>query len=477
MIGAKIIAQNMFFLTLASVVNMFISIATTSIIARSIGPELYGRYTFGLTYVMMFSIIANLGLESIYIREAARDQANLRLIKDIFHLKIVLAVTTIISILLSAYALNYPPETITVLYILCVGLLFQILSESLLSVYRSVEKMHVTAFFSTFFRVVTATIIGLSVYFEVGFYGIVAAFSIGNALVFFAVFILFRHDFKLISLQINPLQWIFLVKHGTPFYISALLTMLYGKINIIILSKLVTDQEMGFYMAALTLVENLYFIPTAFLTSIFPAFSRLYGTSHDALMNAYVKIFKYLIILAVAVTVGTILVSEKIVFLIFGNHFAPSVSVLNIVIFVWVLNFISNTQSILLWAVQREKLQAKIMLIAVLISVILNFIFINVYGYIGAALAMVLTEGFIVALLTVLLWRLEFRYIPDLRTLRIVFVAAGMILLVNFLLPFNLIAAIVAGAISYTGLLFIMNVFDHDDIIYLKSLLNRKPAQ
>ncbi len=162
MIGGKKILQNTLLLTLSSVVNLVISIATTSIIARSIGPELYGRYTFSLTYILMFSVLANFGLESLFIREAARDRVNLAFIKDIFHLKIILAIVTIGTLLFSAHILNYNSEIISVLYILCCGLFFQILSESLLSVYRSVEKMHVTAFFSTFFRIVSAIVIGLS---------------------------------------------------------------------------------------------------------------------------------------------------------------------------------------------------------------------------------------------------------------------------------------------------------------------------
>jgi O-antigen/teichoic acid export membrane protein len=253
--------------------------------------------------------------------------------------------------------------------------------------------------------------------------------------------------------------------------------MLYAKTNIIILSKLVTDQEMGFYMAALTLVENLYFIPTALLTSIFPAFSRLYGASLDTLKNAYIKISKYLIILSVAVSLGTIIVSEKIITIIFGSQFTLSASILNILIFLWVFNFFSNAQSIILWSIHKEKVQVIIMFIALITSVILNFTFIILFGIIGAAYAAVLTESLVVALITVVLWRLEFRYIPDLRILRLIFAGVGMVMLVNFLLPFNLIIAITAGAALYLGLLFILKIFDDDDIIYLKSMISRRPAQ
>jgi len=473
MIGGKKILQNTLLLTLSSVVNLVISIATTSIIARSIGPELYGRYTFSLTYILMFSVLANFGLESLFIREAARDRVNLAFIKDIFHLKIILAIVTIGTLLFSAHILNYNSEIISVLYILCCGLFFQILSESLLSVYRSVEKMHVTAFFSTFFRIVSAIVIGLSVYFGLGFYGIVSAFSIGNALVFMAVLILFRRDFRLLNLRISPSIWFNLIRQGAPFYFSALLTMFYAKINIVILSKLASEREIGYYMAALNLVENLYFIPTAFVTSAFPAFSRLYGSSPDALKSAYIKMTKYLIILTVAVSIGTVLVSDNIVRLIYGDQFAPAVPVLNVLIFLWVLAFFSNAQSSLLFSIQKERAQVKIMMIAVLVNAVLNFVFIRSYGYMGAAIASVLTEGIVVVLISYVLWRAGFKYFPDISIFRLVVAVAGMIFIVRFLSQFNIAIAIVGGAVSYTCLLFALKVFDADDINYMKTLFRR----
>ncbi|MEW6418483.1 MAG: flippase [Nitrospirota bacterium] len=476
MIGGKKIALNTIFLTGAALINLAIAILTTSIIARSIGPELYGRYTFGLTFIFMFSVLANFGLESLYIREAARDKGNLLLISDIFHLKIVLAIGTIVSIIVAAHILNYPRETITVLYILCVGQFFAILSESLLSVYRTVEKMHVTALFSVLFRVFAAIIVFASVYSDLGFYGIVSAFSIANALVFAGVLGLFLRQFRLLGLTFKPSKWIALIRQGIPFYFSALLTMFYAKINVIILSKFVSDTEIGFYMAALNLVENLYFMPNAFVTAAFPAFSRLYGISEDALRATYIKVTKYLIILTAAVTVGTILVSEKIILLIYGSAFEPAVPALKILIFLWVFAFFSNVQSSLLFSIKKERAQVRIMFFAVLVNAILNYFFISHYGYMGAAFASVLTEGFVVMLVSMVLWRSHLRYVPDMRILRLGLVVAGMVVLVRFLLQFNVGVAIVGGVLSYASLLFLLGVLDAEDIFYMKSVIKKRTA-
>lgn len=473
-VGAKRIAANTFFLTFSSLFNLGISLGTTSIIARNIGPELYGRYTFGLTYVLMFSVLANFGLESLFIREAARDRKNLELITDIFHLKVVLAVATVVSVLISAHLLQYPAETIRVLYILCAGLFFQILSESLLSVYRSVERMQVTAFVSMFFRLVSAAIIVFSIYSGFGYYGIVAAFSIGNLLVFLLVLVKVRRDFDLLRWTVSPSRWLPLIREGMPFYMSALLTMFYAKINVFILSKFVEDREMGLYLAALNLVENLYFIPTAFITSVFPAFSRMHGTSVDALKDAYSRMTKYLIIATAAVAAGTIVVSDKVVLLIYGNEFGQTVPALNVLIFLWVLAFFSNFQSSLLFSMQKERIQVRIMVAAVCVNAVLNWFFIREHGHMGAAFASVLTELVVVMLTSSVLWGLGYVYRPDWSILRLVLVVAGMVAAVRFLIGVNLVLAVAGGVLAYAVLLLALRVFDSRDIADLRALFMRK---
>jgi len=473
-IGGKRIALNTLFLSGSSILNLGISLVTTSVIARSIGPELYGRYTFGLNYILMFSVFANCGLESLFIREAARDRNNLLLINDIFPLKIVLSIFTTGIIILSAHLLNYPSATMIVLYILCGGLIFQILSECLLSVYRSVERIHVTAFFASFFRVISGVIIGIAVISGMGFYGIVSAFTIGNFMTFLSVLIFFGRDFKLLSLRVAVSRWVKLILRGSPFYFSALLTMLYSRIGILVLSKLVSDREIGFYLAALNLIENLYFVPTAFVTSVFPVFSRLHGSSVDALKKAYARMMKYLVILTVAVAVGTLLVSKEVIEFIYGGEFESTVPILKILIFLWVLVFFNNIQSTLLFSVKKEMVQVKILMVVVVCNALLNLILVSLYGYMGAAFASVATEGIMVVLLSAVLWKMEFRYVPDNCAFRLIAVAGSMTVLVYFMLKMNLIVAVIGGALSYVGLLFALKVFDEEDMLFMRAIVQRR---
>lgn len=460
----------------ASVFNTAVSIVTTALIARAIGPELYGRYMFGLTYVLVFSVFSNFGIESLFIREASREKSKLALIEDILPLKVVLSVMTVGLVLVSLYVLDYPDETVEVVRILCVGLFFQILYESLMSVSKALEEMHVVALFSVFFRIVSAAAIIVSIMSGIGFIGIVSAFAVGNATAFLVALWVHARRWGLKGMGIRVDAWVLLVRQGYPFFLSALVTMFYGKINVLMLSKMVPEADLGYFMAAANLVDNLFFIPMAFNMTIFPAFSRMYGTSPDALRLSYGKIVRYLVIVTMGVSAGTILVGQEVIRLLYGDQFAPAVPVLSIMIFYWALAFFSNVLSSLLFSIGQERAQARIMVMAAALSIVLNAFLIQQYGIIGAAYAAVATEAAVVAFIGATLWRVDFHWPVSMRSMKLVLNVAAMAIIVHLLMPFNLFLAIILGAGTYLLLLFPVGLLDEDDKTMMYSWVRKRFA-
>jgi O-antigen/teichoic acid export membrane protein len=476
MIGAKKIISNTLFLMGASVFNTVVSIVTTALIARSIGPELYGRYTFGLTYILIFSVFSNFGIESLFIREASREKDKIFVINDILPLKVALSCLTVLLAIVSVHVFDYPLATVEVVYLLCVGLFFQVLYETLMSVYKALEEMYVVALFSVMFRVISAGAIIASIFCGFGFMGIVSAFAVGNASVFAIALGVHARRWGLSAVRMRITSWVPLIKQGYPFFLSALVTMLYAKINVLMLSKMVPEASLGYFMAAANLVDNLFFIPMAFNMTIFPAFSRIYGTSPEALRESYGKMVRYLVILTLGVSAGTVLVGEDVIRLLYGDQFVGATLVLQILIFYWGLAFFSNVQSSLLFSIHKERTQARIMVVASVASIMLNGILIYLYGIIGAAYAAVASEMIVVILITSALWKINFRWSLDSKTMKLTLNVLAMAVIVQLLLPINLGLAIVAGALTYLLLLFPIGLVDEDDKVLLYAWVKKQFA-
>ena len=99
---------------------------------------------------------------------------------------------------------------------------------------------------------------------------------------------------------------------------------------------------------------------------------------------------------------------------------------------------------------------------------------INEYGIVGSAYALVLTEGTVVVLMASFLWKSDLKYVPDWTIiLRLVGALIVMSVFVRILGNFSIVVEIFGGALSYIAFLFIMRVFDNEDILYMKILMKK----
>ena len=71
----KIIAKNIFSLYTGKLISIIISVLLAIYIARFLGDILFGRYSFILAFVTLFSIFIDLGYETFLIREVSKKKS------------------------------------------------------------------------------------------------------------------------------------------------------------------------------------------------------------------------------------------------------------------------------------------------------------------------------------------------------------------------------------------------------------------
>jgi len=101
---------------------------------------------------------------------------------------------------------------------------------------------------------------------------------------------------------------------------------IYYYIDTVMISLMISNsnEAMGWYNAAYRMVLVLSFIPVTFLGAIYPIMSNYYVTSDKNLGFIFERSFKYLMALAIPIGVGTIILGDQLIFLIYGPEFAPS---------------------------------------------------------------------------------------------------------------------------------------------------------
>ncbi|MDM7919566.1 MAG: flippase, partial [Methanosarcina sp.] len=181
------------------------------------------------------------------------------------------------------------------------------------------------------------------------------------------------------------------LKEAIPIAIASVFTVVYFKIDVLMLSFLRGDAEVGFYSAAYRLTDALVFLPSAFTTSMFPLMSRYFKDSFDSFSFAYTRTFKYLFSAGLLIAVLGTFASEKIILIFYGPEYQKSVIALQILIWATAITFISVLVSSTCVSSGNQQIISKTAILAAFLNVMLNLILIPSNGYAGAAVATVLS--------------------------------------------------------------------------------------
>ena len=89
------IAKNFLSLVIGNIVSAILLLILSIYIARSLGDVLFGRYSFVVTFVALFSYFLDLGYETLIIRDVAKDKSQAS-----YYINNVISLRAIISLLI-----------------------------------------------------------------------------------------------------------------------------------------------------------------------------------------------------------------------------------------------------------------------------------------------------------------------------------------------------------------------------------------
>jgi O-antigen/teichoic acid export membrane protein len=180
-----------------------------------------------------------------------------------------------------------------------------------------------------------------------------------------------------------------LLKDSIPIAVASVFTIIYFRTDILMLSFLRGDAEVGFYSAAYRLTDALVFLPSVITTSTFPVMSKYFKDSFDTFSFAYARTFKYLFASGLLIAVVVTFASDRIINIVYGSEYQNSAIALQILIWATAIMFINVLISSTCVSSGNQQIISKTAIIAAILNVILNFILIPSIGYTGAAIATV----------------------------------------------------------------------------------------
>ncbi len=390
--GFRGILRNSATLIGARIVSKFAMTVFMVILARRLGIEDFGVYSSILAFIAFFSLIEEFGMTPPMIRKISRSRPEGgAILGSVLGLKLILGGFAYAALMIASFWLDISPG---ITAILGLSMIFEILALTVTRAFEAFERMKYIAVITIIERVLLG-VTGLgAVYMGWSLPGLSYAYLFTFLVSLVVSVCLFRRHIAPFELNFPRHEWKALLREAIPFLTASVLSLIWTRSDIYFLTSYRTSAEVGWYTAALRIVEAQIFIPVAILGSVFPVLARLYGPSLSEFTRILVKNFYFLLGVGFILAAGIYLYSAEIVLILFGQDYRESAQILRIYSPVIMFTFVNYLLGGALIAMGRERLATMTLGLGAALCVVCGFYFIPGGGGRAAGYIKLVAEAF-----------------------------------------------------------------------------------
>jgi O-antigen/teichoic acid export membrane protein len=360
-----------------------------------LGPNDFGLMNYVISYVTLFSILSNFGLDSIEIRELSKNNVDKNsILGTALAIRLFFSLITIVLIIITLVI--FESDRFTFLMVI-------IYSGSLILSSLNIIRNYFTSIILNEYVVKTEiirTIIGAAI--KIVFlicHTSLTWFIVANTFDFFLVaggyLFSYRKKIGLIKeWKYNKNIAIYLIRESFPMLLSGAAIIIYQKIDQIMIHNMIGNVAVGNFSVASKILELAIFVPAVISQTVTPLLVQahqenilLYQKKRQQFMD--IMVWSGLgISLIISITAG------PAIQLLFGTKYLSAIPVLQIMSWktVFVALFSASGQIIIIENMQ--KFAAIRNVVGCFVSVLLNLLLIPKWGIIGSAYATILTMAF-----------------------------------------------------------------------------------
>ncbi len=244
---------------LRMVVGLFVGIS----VARYLGPEQFGLFSYAQSFVGLFTAIAGLGLDGIIVRELVKDPSKQAvLLGTAFRLKLIGALLVLIALAAAVKLSHQDSLTTLLIFIIASATIFQ--SFNIIDFFFQAKVLSKYVVYANIISLLISSLVKISLILSNAPLVTFAVVILFDSLILMLGFVYFfqRHS----KLNIKALTFkkevaLSLLKDSWPLILSGLVISIYMKVDQIMIKEMLNAEAVGQYAAAVRLSEAWYFIP------------------------------------------------------------------------------------------------------------------------------------------------------------------------------------------------------------------------
>ncbi len=380
---------------LYQVLTMILPLATAPYIARVLGADNVGIYSYSFTVTNYFVIFSMLGLNNHGSRAIAKvkdDQQQLNIVfSSLFALHLI--ITGIVTVGYAAYILLFAPKYTLYLIINTIYLIAAFLDINW--AFFGLEKFKITVTRNTIVKLITIACVFIFVRDKNDLWKYVFIMALGTLVsqsvvwMFLKKYIRFcKPDKKLMLENVKPMFALF---------VAVLATSIFRTIDKIMLGNLSVMSDVGCYENA----DKMIMFPVALInalgTVMLPRMAHIYANRKNEEAAKYlVSSMEFSTTMAAALSFGLAAVSHIFSIIFFGEEFALTGQILEgLGITVWLMAFNAVIRMQYIIPKGKDKIYIQAVCGAAVLNVIINALLIPTLGAMGAVIGTIVSYVFI----------------------------------------------------------------------------------
>ena len=414
-----------------NVIGKVFGLALNIMLGRMLGAGGYGLYALGMSVMGIVQSVASLGLSSGVVRFSAMyhgegDKARIKgTILAALGISIISSI--VVSLILFVCAnmiasrLFDKPQLTWILKIFALAIPFAVITGIAGAFAQSFRRIEYQIIVGSIFRPFVNLIL-VSLFFYLGFrlagvvYGVLISVVLSSGLSFFYLLKIFPE----IHFRLQPIIQIRkLLRYSLPMFLASFGYIALTQTDRIMLGGLTHARDVGIYNAAAVIALQIPFILSAFNIMFSPIISNSYNKGKMSQLNELCKIItKWTFSLSLPIWLVVLFFSKEILMAVYGSEFQNGWLALVILASAQMINAGTGPIGNVLNMTGKQDVALGLTMAVFVLNVGLNFWFIDLYGFTGAALASLISITLVFLITIVVVKKLLNIFMYDMRFLK-----------------------------------------------------------
>jgi len=362
-----------------------------------------GGYFVAIAITNLIASLTELGIQNPLIREMTLQLDQTRhYLGNALLVRLIMSIVAYALMIISGISLGYTTIIVTMIVYLGLAEIVNSIAQLYRCVFRAHEDMKYEALTVVAERTTFCIVGGIAILHGYELVNVCQVALIASGINMLLSIGFTRYRFT--SLRFKPNREVIkvLMQQALPFAVGNLFHLIYFRVDAIMLSKLSPFGVVAntWYGLPYTFVNAFTTLPGAFMMgAMFPVLSRAYENEPDKLSSTYTFGVRWMVICAVPLTVGLTIISPEISRVLFSTYNQDTIEKIADAMR-WLsvsggMIFLTTVVLTMLRAADKRRVFTILMGTTALLNIGLNLFLIPRFSHVGAAVAMVVSEVYL----------------------------------------------------------------------------------